>query len=99
LVFPQSSHQDSLVATRNTINQSIFERAASNAGIRLLEEEDEDILDLATEQATNPQIANFLHELALVDLINLTVNFETDEERVFLDNVEAAKHFELSEAS
>ena len=88
--------KDSLLASREAINQAIFERAAKNADIKLVVEEDEDILDLSTDQASNPQIANFLHELASVDLINLVVDFETEAERGFLENVEPMKHFELN---
>ena len=96
--FSRNRHaKDSLLAARDAINQAIFERAGKNFGIKLVDEEDEDILDLATDEATNQQIASFLQELASVDLINLTVDFETEEERGFLDNVEAAKHFALNE--
>jgi hypothetical protein len=93
--FSRNRHyKDSLLAASDAINQAIFERAAKNVSIRLVE--DEDILDIGTEGATNPQVAEFLRELASVGLVNLTVDFETEEERGFLDNVEASKHFELS---
>ncbi len=95
--FSRNRHyKDSLLAARDAINQAIFERAAKNVSIRLVEDEDEDILDLGTKGATNPQVAEFLRELASVGLVNLTVDFETEEERGFLDNAEASKHFELS---
>lgn len=61
-------YKDSLLAARDAINQAIFERAAKSVSIRLVEDEDEDILDIGTEGATNPQVAEFLRELASVGL-------------------------------
>ena len=85
---------DLISASRDNLNQFVFERLAEELGIVLERSTPANVLTVKNVEDLGDEMTHtFLHELAAADVLGLVITYETSKERVFLRTIAESRYF------